>query len=426
MRTDLHKKYAVPSSDQNQTKTEQTMKKSLIFHIILQTAAAVIFIAFLLIFTRHVSYSELHTVQRLAGGVISSFPEAEPAFLDALQDHGEDSRVAGELLLARYGYSEDAYFRLYLQNTAVFFSVFFILFIAASSVSLLPFYHWKKQQKAQEDRLLSLLERCLDDDYSFLEQRETLFPDRQDIFADTFVQLAQKLRLKTEALAEEKDHTKTLVTDISHQIKTPLSALKTCFSLYLEADTPAESEEFLTRCRFQLEKLETLTASLLNISRLETAMIRPKPERTSLTEILVKAVNGVYDKAAAKQISIETESFPDITLFLDEKWTAEALFNLLDNAVKYSPAGSFVRVRIQKLCSFVRLEIEDQGIGIPKEEYNQIFRRFYRGRSRIVRQSEGSGVGLYLAQKILEDQGCTLSVKAAAVQGSIFVVQLPL
>lgn len=282
----------------------------------------------------------------------------------------------------------------------------------------------KKQQKAQEAKLLSLLERCLDDDYSFLEQGDALFPARQDIFADTFVQLAQKLRLKTEALAEEKDHTKTLVTDISHQIKTPLSALKTCFSLYLEADTPAESEEFLTRCRFQLEKLETLTASLLNISRLETAMIRPKPEMASLTEILVKAVNAAYDKAAAKRISIETETFSDITLLLDEKWTAEAIFNLLDNAVKYSPTDS--SVRIQKLCSFVRLEIEDQGIGIPREEYNQIFRRFYRGKSRIVRQSEGSGVGLYLARKILEDQGGTLSVKAAAVQGSIFVVQLPL
>lgn len=402
------------------------MKKFLIFHIILQTTAAVIFIAFILIYTRHVSYNELHTVQRLAGGVISSFPEAEPAFVDALQDHGEECRIAGELLLARYGYSENAYSRLYLQNISVIFSVFFILFIATLSVSLFPFYRVKKQQHAQESKLLSLLERCLDDDYTFLEQRDTLFPARQDIFADTFVQLAQKLRLKTEALAEEKDHTKTLVTDISHQIKTPLSALKTCFSLYLKADTPAESEEFLTRCRFQLEKLETLTASLLNISRLEAAMIRPKPERTSLTEILVNAVNAVYDKAAAKQISIETETFPDITLLLDEKWTAEALFNLLDNAVKYSPAGSSVRIRIQKLYSFVRLEIEDQGIGIPKEEYNQIFRRFYRGRSKTVRQSEGSGVGLYLARKILEDQGGTLSVKAAAVQGSIFVVQLPL
>lgn len=426
MRTDLHKKYAVSPSDQKQTKTEQTMKKYLIFHIILQTAAAVVFIAFILIFTRHVSYSELHTVQRLAGGVISSFPEAEPAFLDALQDHGGACRIAGEALLARYGYSKDAYSRLYLQDTSAFLGIFFILFIASFSVSLLPYYHLKKQQKAQEARLLFLLERCLDDDYSFLEQRDALFPARQDIFADTFVQLAQKLRLKTEALAEEKDHTKTLVTDISHQIKTPLSALKTCFSLYLEADTPAESEEFLTRCRFQLEKLETLTASLLNISRLETAMIRPKPERASLTEILVKAVNAVYDKAAAKRISIETETFPDITLLLDEKWTAEAIFNLLDNAVKYSPADSSVRIRIQKLCSFVRLEIEDQGIGIPREEYNQIFRRFYRGKSRIVRQSEGSGVGLYLARKILEDQGGTLSVKAAAVQGSIFVVQLSL
>lgn len=155
-------------------------------------------------------------------------------------------------------------------------------------------------------------------------------------------------------------------------------------------------------------------------------MIHLQPADVSLTDILVDAVNSVYEKAAAKQIAIDTEEFPDIPLFLDRKWTAEALFNILDNAVKYSPTGSLISIRVSALYSFVRVEIEDQGIGIPKEEYNNIFKRFYRGRQKAVQKTEGSGVGLYLSRKILEEQGGTLSVKAAKEQGSIFVVQLPL
>lgn len=87
---------------------------------------------------------------------------------------------------------------------------------------------------------------------------------------------------------------------------------------------------------------------------------------------------------------------------------------------------SLIQIRIQKLYSFIRVEIEDQGIGIPKKEYNRIFKRFYRGRNEVVQKSEESGVGLYLSRKILEEQGGTLSVKAARNRGSIFVVQHPI
>ena len=234
------------------------------------------------------------------------------------------------------------------------------------------------------------------------------------------------MRLKSEILAEEKDHTKALVTDISHQLKTPLAALKTCFSIYLEADSAQEKKEFEKRCRFQLEKLENLIASLIHISRLESAMILLRPEPSSLQNILVETVNAAYEKAAAKQIAIEAEDFPDLVLSLDKKWTQEALFNILDNAVKYSPPGASVQIRAQKLYSFVRVEIEDQGIGIPKAEYNNIFKRFYRGQNETVQNSEGSGVGLYLSRKILEQQGGTVSVRTTQKQGSVFVVQLPL
>lgn len=404
------------------------MKKHILFFTVIQAAAVFLFILFGLAFVKNTSANEVRTVQNLAGRIIPAFPETESDFMQAIQYPAGEQQNTGAKLLARYGYEETDFLGkspFYRQEIRFFLNIFFILFLLSLLSGYGFFYSAKKQQKTKEALLTSFLERCLSDDYSFLEHPEESAGLQQGRLSDTFLQLAKKLRLKTETLAEERDNTKTLVTDISHQLKTPLSALDTCFSIYAEADTPEERAEFGERCKFQLDKLENLTASLLNISRLENAMILLQPSPASLTDILIEAVNAVYGKAAAKQITVNTEDFQDVTLSLDKKWTAEALFNILDNAVKYSPAGTSVLIRIQTLYSFVRVEIEDQGIGIPREEYHKIFKRFYRGQDAAVQKTEGSGVGLYLSRKILEDQGGTLTVKAAKKQGSVFVAQLP-
>ena len=155
-------------------------------------------------------------------------------------------------------------------------------------------------------------------------------------------------------------------------------------------------------------------------------MITLNPEKTALTDILVGAVNTVYHKASGKNIEIVTEDFEDVKVNVDRKWTVEALANILDNGIKYSPAGSTISIRVNKLFSFVRIEIQDQGIGIPREERNRIFSRFYRGSDETVKKQEGSGVGLYLTRRILEDQRGTVSVRSSAGEGSTFAVQLPL
>lgn len=392
-----------------------------------QTVLAVAFLLFGFTFLKNTSTAEVHTVQNLAGALIREFPETESLFVKTLQSPSTELRDEGTLTLSRYGYEEAEFLDkspFYRREIPVFFCIVLILFLLSLCSCCHFLYAVKRCQEAETVKLRTLLERCLSDDYGFLERSGSL--TKQEELSDAFLKLARKLRLKSEILAREKDHTKTLVTDISHQLKTPLAAMKTCFSLFLEADTPGEKEEFGSRCRFQLEKLESLTTSLINISRLENAMISLQPSAVSLTDILVDAINGVYEKAAAKRIEIETAEFEDIRLFLDRKWTAEALFNILDNAVKYSETDSLVAVRVIPLYSFVRVEIEDQGLGIPKEEYNKIFKRFYRSPDAAVQKTEGSGIGLYLSRKILEEQGGTLSVKAARRQGSVFVVQLPM
>lgn len=385
---------------------------------------------------------EVNLAGSITGAVLAQHPDAKATLLDAIRatdNQNRDNRnfTDGMAILEQYGYRENL--PLYGDEhrrhiLAGFYALLLLLFFLFFIIISITFILLERNRRIHENQLLTLLSRCLDEDYSFLDHPEETGILFNETVTDTFLKLGRKLMLKTQALSEERDHTKTLVTDISHQLKTPVSALKNCLSICLEADSKAECDEFLQRCSLQLEKLESLMAALINISRLETSMITLHREPTVLSDIILDAVNSVYVKAMQKEISVEISDSEDndddpaasLSLPLDRKWTAEAVANILDNAVKYSPCKTAVTIRLYRLSSYVRMEIEDAGIGIPKAEYNKIFQRFYRGANPTVQHSDGAGVGLYLSRRIIEEQGGSVTVKAANRQGSIFVVQFPL
>lgn len=377
---------------------------------------------------------ELSQIGNITGAVLSKYPEAETTLVSALQDTHFSHMDAGYSILQKYGYqknllmSSNSYYNSTFTN---FVSLLTLMIFCDLILITVCFLRFTKAQKKQELQLHTLLDSYLAEDYSVLKAKESYEHIFNDSFTDTLLKLGNKLMAKTRALTEERDHTKTLVTDISHQLKTPVSALKSCFTMCMEADTEEERADFLQRCAQQMDRLEKLVAVLVNISRLETALISLRQEKAALSDILTDAVNSVYEKALQKNISIEIresdqENGTSISLLADRHWTSEAIANILDNAVKYSPAGSTVILRIHKFYSYIQLEIADQGIGIPKAEYNRIFKRFYRGSHPVIKQSEGSGVGLYLARRIIEEQGGTVTVRSAVEQGSVFDVRLPL
>lgn len=378
----------------------------------------------------HASYQkEIHYTLNLAGAVLSEYPQAEQAVITAIHDSTMSYLPEGLAALSSYGYDETLHMRdnpswesfltLWIGGLALFLALIF-------SLETVFFLLVRNRQRKQEEAVLAVFDRYFSEDYQFITDKKLQKSIGNPHMTDILIRLGANLKEKTEHLAGERDNTKTLVTDISHQLKTPLSALKTCFSMYLEADTPEEQEEFLERTNLQMEKLESLVASLVQISRLETSLITLRPEPVHLKTLLTDAVNTVYLKAAGKHILVEVGEFENVELMLDKRWTIEALVNVLDNAVKYSPEGGRLQIRVQPLFSFVRLELEDEGIGISREEQNKIFGRFYRGSHETVRQSEGTGVGLYLSRKILEEQGGTITVRSALIKGSIFTIQLPL
>ena len=221
---------------------------------------------------------------------------------------------------------------------------------------------------------------------------------------------------------EERQKLKELVSDISHQTKTPLANILLYTQLLQEQALPEESTRLVTEIQQQSEKLEFLIQSLVKTSRLETGTFQLHPQLQSVAP-LIRAVTEQAESAAAKK-HIRIMARPaDCSAKFDSKWTQEALFNILDNAVKYSPENSEIQIIAEPYELFVCISISDCGCGIAEEELPRIFGRFYRGSN--VREQSGVGIGLYLARQIAEGQGGYITAESRPEAGSVFRLCLP-
>ena len=172
----------------------------------------------------------------------------------------------------------------------------------------------------------------------------------------------------------------------------------------------------------QINKLDFLMQSLIKMSRLETGTFTLHMEEGSLYNTIAQAVNGIWATADQKQIRIDVACDSHAVVRHDAKWTAEALGNILDNAVKYTPKGGSISICVRPWQFYTRIDITDTGIGIAAGHYNDVFQRFYRAEE--VAGEEGVGLGLYLARGIITRQKGYVSVKSKVGEGTTFSVFL--
>ena len=223
---------------------------------------------------------------------------------------------------------------------------------------------------------------------------------------------------------EERQELQMLVSDISHQVKTPVSNLQMVTDTLLSRPvTEQERKDFLQGIRSQTDKLEFLFQALVKTSRLETGAIRLEKKDGPLIDTLAQAMSGIVYEAEKKNISVTVQCPDNLCLPHDSKWTAEALFNLLDNAVKYTPAGGKISVSVEQWEMYVKLDVTDTGKGVSESNQAAIFRRFYREEE--VHDKPGVGIGLYLAREIVTRQGGYIRVTSEIGRGATFSVFLP-
>ena len=271
-------------------------------------------------------------------------------------------------------------------------------------------------------RMLDTLDRMLDAAIRG-DFRESLYDEsRLSALETRMAHYLSSSAVSARNLAAEKDAIKTLIGDISHQTKTPIANLLLYAQLLLEQDLPPESRACVSALERQAEKLQFLIDALVKTSRLETGVLAMAPKSHPIQRLLDGAASQAAPKAEAKGIALTVEP-ADLTARFDPKWTSEALYNLVDNAVKYTPAGGSVTLRAIGYELFCRVDVADTGPGIPEAEQARIFQRFYR--SPASSEEEGVGIGLYLARQIAAGQGGYLKVTSRPGEGSTFSLFLP-
>lgn len=237
------------------------------------------------------------------------------------------------------------------------------------------------------------------------------------------IRLTRILKAQNKRIEDDKNEIKALISDISHQLKTPLTNVK-MYGELLQDNNLIEEErrEFHEIMMNSLNKLSFLVESMIKMSRLESGVIQLKPSYESLNETILLAIGQIRKKAENKNITLELNEKDKVIVLHDRNWTTEGVFDILENAVKYTKENGTINITIQSYEMFVRIDIQDNGIGISEEELPKIFSRFYRGKN--VGDSEGIGIGLYLTREIILKQGGYIKVKSDD-ECTVFSVFLP-
>jgi signal transduction histidine kinase len=242
------------------------------------------------------------------------------------------------------------------------------------------------------------------------------------------LQTKLKQYLSVSAMSEkkinsEKNNLKELITNISHQIKTPLTNILLYAQLLEEQSEHEIWKEYAEEIMIHTKKLDVLIQALTKISRLETGIFQFEQKQERLNNIVDSIIDMGKSKISEKNISISVNGETDAKAVIDKRWTTEAVYNILDNAIKYSDSNSSINISIFQYELFSGIRIKDEGMGLSEDEIPKIFGRFYRGKS--VHDKDGIGVGLFLAREIVENQGGYIKVISNFGEGSTFEVYLP-
>lgn len=292
------------------------------------------------------------------------------------------------------------------------------LALAVLLIAMLAIFLHRRSVRQVMQRMEHMLDAAMDGSF-----RESAFDETQLSRLES--KLARYLtanEVSADHLASERDKIRTLISDISHQTKTPIANLRLYTELLQEESLPNSAAQAVTQLQRQTEKLSFLITSLVKLSRLETGILTVHPEPHPLDTLLADLAEQYTPAAAAKGLAFSVADAAGVTAVFDKKWVREAVGNLIDNAIKYTKTGS-VRVSVQPYELFTCIHVTDTGIGISESEQAAIFRRFYR--SAAVQEQSGVGIGLFLSREIVSLQGGYIRVRSVPGGGSTFSLYLP-
>ena len=392
----------------------------------------VIQIILLIFFTILVSIYAIHTHNMykqeiirnnasIIGLIIEKYPNIEiQAIKEIISD---DSNIEqGIKALGKYGIDDienlDEISNINkLKNKMVLGNIIFVVSVITIYV-LINLYFYKKEDKRLND-ISNYINNILNNDYS-LDIRE-YDEDSISTLKNYIYKVTIKLRNMSEYSQKEKEYLEVALSDISHQLKTPLTSIMVMNEL-LENKNLEESKrkECQQKSKQQLEKIQWLITSLLKISQIDSGTIKLKKENVNAKELINKTQEPLIIQIEAKSITLVKDIEENLEIICDENWTVEALINIIKNAYEHTEKDGTIKITVQGNPIYNEIKIEDNGSGIREEDINHIFERFYKGKSN----KESIGIGLNMSKTIIEKQNGTIEVQSTEGVGTCFTIKM--
>lgn len=344
----------------------------------------------------------------------------------AFTDNRTDSQTqSGHALLQAAGYTSDTQtnliaeirgFRQKYATLFLIFSVFFALVILAAPLLFLR-------------RLNQKIEKANDDIRAFMDGKIRIrLDDREEgSLSQLFTSVNGMATSLTTHIGNEKqgrEFLKDTISDISHQLKTPLAALKMYNEIIQNEQSGNEVvDEFASKSERELSRMEMLIQNLLKLARLDTGSIVLEKCNNNLLGFLEDAIKGFRTRAELEDKTIRLDCDDTIVMNYDQEWLLEAVSNILKNALEHTDTGSKIVVRCEETPILTEITIRDDGKGIHPEDIHSIFKRFYR--SRFSKDKHGIGIGLTLAKAIIENHGGSITVESELGKGTVFHLAFP-
>ncbi len=231
---------------------------------------------------------------------------------------------------------------------------------------------------------------------------------------------------KLKALDETKDE---FISMASHQLRTPLTSVKGYVSMVLDGDAgkvSKQQQKLLDQAFISSQRMVYLIADLLNVSRLRTGKFVIEAKPTNLADVIEGEVTQLVETAKGRDLTLsyhKPKDFP--TLNLDETKTRQVIMNFIDNAIYYTPAGGHITINLEDKGSAIEYTVVDDGIGVPKAEQHHLFSKFYRAGNAKKARPDGTGLGLFMAKKVIVAQGGSVIFKSQEGNGSTFGFSFP-
>jgi signal transduction histidine kinase len=355
--------------------------------------------------------------------VVEKNPEMEKEIIPLItKEISSEEATKGKAFLKQYGLTEDLENALFPYVSGAItknnYSIMFIFILMAAILFILNYFQYSFFYKRVR-RLTFAAKKVVEGEYDIAinETREGDFSK----LAISFNSMRKIIRNNIDELKKEKQFLVDLLSDISHQLKTPLSSVILYNDIMVSKELPREQNEtFLLNNQNQLQKMNWLIRNMLKLAKLDAKAIEIIKEEQSLNETLQDSIDALESKAFEAQVKIIFKEKEEMNFQHDRLWLEEALINIIKNAIEHTPKDGEIRLELMESPLYKRITIEDTGEGIMDVDLPNIFKRFYKAKTS--KKSESIGIGLALAKSIVEAHNGMIEVQSKVGIGTKFII----